>query len=87
MAVAARANILPPTLEPVGISREQAAALVNAGVSLFDRLVHEGIMPQPRLLGGRLVWDVQEVREAFRAIPHRSIRIDQAPPLDQNPWD
>ncbi|RWD71682.1 hypothetical protein [Mesorhizobium sp.] len=80
--------ILPDSLPPVGISREQAAAYVGISATLFDQLVAEGKMPDARMLRGRLVWDVMEVAAAFRAIPHRSERIDS---LDGqgtgvNPW-
>ena len=79
-------NILPDSLAPVGVNREQAAALIGVGATLFDRLVHEGLMPDARLVYGRLVWDVQEVVTAFRAIPHRSETVDPKPATG-NPWD
>lgn len=78
--------VLPPSLPPVGINREQAAALIGVSATLFDRLVSDGLMPDSRAVYGRRVWDVAEVVEAFRALPHRSQRIDAA--NDQrNPWD
>lgn len=84
-----RMQILPPTLVPFGVNREQAAALIGVSASLFDRLVHDGRMPDARVIEGRLVWDVSEIEEAFRALPHRS---EPANPLDgagkgDNPWD
>jgi len=70
----------------LGISREQAAAYIGIGASLFDRLVHDGKMPHGRQIYGRLVWDVQEVADAFRRLPHRATAVDgQAEP--GNPWD
>ncbi|WP_206073333.1 helix-turn-helix transcriptional regulator [Mesorhizobium wenxiniae] len=80
--------VLPDSLPPVGINREQAAALIGIGTSLFDRLVAAGKMPEPRTIAGRLIWDVEEVAAAFRALPHRSEPIV---PLDGthggvNPW-
>lgn len=87
--MAGRMQILPPTLIPFGVNREQAAALVGISATLFDRLVHDGRMPDARVIEGRLVWDVSEVEQAFRALPHRS---EPAKPLDgggkgDNPWD
>lgn len=79
-------GILPDSLPPVGVSREQAAELVGISVSLFDRLVHDGLMPDARQVYGRLVWDVHEVARAFRALPHRSEPVD-GKPKDSNPWD
>ena len=67
-----RNEILPASLPPFGVGREKAAALIEISVSLFDRLVEAGKMPQPRQAEGRLVWDVAELAEAFRALPHRA---------------
>lgn len=84
-----RQHILPPSLVPFGVGRDKAAALLDIGATLFDQLVAEGLLPQPRELKGRLVWDVDEVAVAFRAIPHRGETagaVDSAPG-DANPWD
>ena len=81
--------ILPESLPPVGISREQAAAFIGIGATLFDRLVRTGKMPDARVIEGRLVWDVFELASAFRALPHRSESIIVVDPGHQveNPWD
>lgn len=76
-----RLEILPASLPPVGINREQAAALVGISVSLYDKCVAVGTMPGPRMIFGRLVYDVEEVILAFRALPHK----DSAPELDDGP--
>lgn len=65
-----RASVLPSSLPPVGISREAAAAFIGVSPTTFDRLVVQRIMPQPRRIGARKVWDVEELREAFRHLPH-----------------
>jgi hypothetical protein len=79
-------SLLPDNLAPVGINREQAAALIGISATLFDRLVREGLMPDARVVFGRLVWDVHEVATAFRALPHRSEPVD-AHRGGSNPWD
>lgn len=81
-------SYLPESLPPLGINREQAAALIGVGASLFDQLVHRQQMPEPRVIGGRLVWDVAEIAQAFRALPHRStpLSVDAASAAG-NPWD
>lgn len=81
-----RLEILPASLPPVGINREQAAALVGISSTLFDRLIVDGKMPDARILYGRLVWDVAEVVAAFRSLPHRSDTVDVGAGSD-NPWD
>lgn len=87
-----RAEILPLSLPPLGINREQAAFLVGISVSLFDKAVLAGTMPRPRRIGGRLVYDVAELAEAFRRLPHQEREGMGDGPLDGeadgvNPWD
>lgn len=78
--------ILPENLAPVGVNREQAAALIGVSASLFDRLITDGLMPDSRMIYGRRVWDVAEVIAAFRALPHRSQPVDVVAE-GGNPWD
>lgn len=81
-----RNDILPVNLPSFGVGREKAAALFDIGVSLFDRLVENGKMPQPRLLSGRLIWDVSELAEAFKRFEHRRPDLALLSEGD-NPWD
>ncbi|MGY5812037.1 helix-turn-helix transcriptional regulator [Rhizobium sp. LEGMi198b] len=74
-----RTDVLPASLPPVGINREQAAALIGVGTSLFDKAVEIGTMPKPRMIGERLVYDVAELIDAFRKLPHKGGEQD---PLD-----
>ncbi|WP_024899492.1 hypothetical protein [Brucella rhizosphaerae] len=85
-AKAQRMESLPHSLPPFGVGRLKAAALFDISPSLFDRLVEVGQLPQPRLLGGRLVWDVVELGEAWRSVPHRREDLD-ALSANGNPWD
>lgn len=78
-----RGRALPDSLPPIGINRVQAAEFIGISATLFDRLVHDGRMPDARVIEGRLVWDVSEVADAFRALPHRSERLSGS----INPWD
>lgn len=82
-----RASLLPASLPPIGLGRTEAAAYLGIGTSLFDQLVATGAMPQPRALGGRMIWDVEEIARAFRAIPHR--QSDDVEPATElgNPWE
>lgn len=82
-----RTGILPDNLEPFGINRQQAAAAIGVGVTTFDVMVLDGRMPQPRLPSReRYVWDVEELRQAFRQLPHRHDALD-AKTESGNPWD
>jgi predicted DNA-binding transcriptional regulator AlpA len=67
----ARYEALPPGVLPFAVSREAAAALIGISPSKFDMLVSDGRMPQPRELDSRVLWDVEEVRAAWRALPRR----------------
>lgn len=79
---------LPDNLAPVAVNLDQAAALIGIGSSLFTQLVAAGQMPEPRPIASRLLWDVEEVVAAFRAIPHRgeSNRLGISSPSN-NPWN
>lgn len=67
-----RHSALPPNLAPLGLDRVEAAAFIGVSMTLFDQLVREGSMPQPRMAKGRLVWHRTEVEKAFSALPIRS---------------
>lgn len=40
-----------------GLNREQAAAYVGVGTTLFDELVADGRMPKPIRINARTIWD------------------------------
>jgi hypothetical protein len=42
---------------PRGLSRDQAAAYVGVGTTLFDAMVRDGRMPRPKRINARTVWD------------------------------
>ena len=61
-------DILPHSLAPRGLSREQAAAYVGISPSLFDTMVKDGRMPSPTRINSRVVWDRLKVDAAFDAL-------------------
>jgi len=75
-----RSTILPVNLPPRGLSREQAAAWINVGVTKFDELVKDGRMPRARRIDGRVIWDLRELEAKFDQLPHDGEDI-------RNPWD
>lgn len=87
-----RTEALPLSLPPFGVSRNQAAELVGVSASTFDKMVAAGRMPRPRVPSeGRVVYDVGEVADAFRRLPHQpspgqEIDVDVAA-AGGNPWD
>ena len=52
-----------------GLSESEAALYVGLGASKFRELVGMGIMPRPRLIGSRRVWDIDDLDAAFKALP------------------
>jgi len=68
------------SLEPRGLSRSKAAAYIGVGVGLFDQMVDDGRMPQPKRCNSRGIWDRQMLDEAFDELPDVS-------GSDCNPWD
>ena len=64
-----RHDVLPPSLPPRGLSREEAAAYVGVGVTKFDAMVADGRMPNPKKIDGRRVWDRLRLDSAFAALP------------------
>lgn len=65
-------------IEPRGLSRTEAADYVGVSPSLFDEMVKDGRMPQPKRINSRTVWDRKQLDQAFEELP------DSA---DKNPWD
>jgi predicted DNA-binding transcriptional regulator AlpA len=65
-------------VEPRGLSRANAAAYVGVSASLFDAMVRDGRMPQPKRINSRVVWDRWELDAAFDALSDRA---------EVNPWD
>jgi hypothetical protein len=54
-----------------GLPEIEAAAAIGVSQTKFRELVADRSMPSPRVVGGKLVYDVDELRAAFKALPHR----------------
>lgn len=52
-----------------GLGRMEAAAAIGVSATFFDGMVEAGQMPPPRLIGDRRVWDVDDLRAAFKSLP------------------
>lgn len=77
-----RKEILPIGCPPRGLSRAEAAAWIGVSPSLFDQLVDDGRMPEPKRINARVVWDRVKLDAAFSELPDNE--ADAAP---LNPWD
>jgi hypothetical protein len=77
----ARADVLPLSCPPRGLSRVEAAAYVGVSPSLFDKMVDDGRMPKPKQANARRLWDRLRLDEAFASLP------DEGEAAEMNPWD
>jgi hypothetical protein len=68
-AVATKASLAHRLPIRRGLSEVEAAIYLSLSPSYFRRLVVSGVMPRPRLAGGRRIWDIEELDVAFRALP------------------
>ena len=53
-----------------GLPEVEAAAAVGVSVTKFRELVEGRRMPRPRKIDTRRIYDVDEIRAAFKALPH-----------------
>ena len=54
-----------------GLRREEAATYVGVGLTKFDEWVAAGRMPQPKIVDGVIVWDIDLLDLFFDALPQR----------------
>jgi hypothetical protein len=71
-------NVLPISLPPRGLCRQQAAAYIGVSPTLFDTLVKDGRMPKPTRINGRVIWDRQKLDLGFDALTDEQATA--------NPW-
>ncbi len=68
-----------PIFQPVrGLSRIEAARYVGVGVSMFDQMVEDGRMPQPKRINTRKVWDKVAIDLYFSDLPDENTPQDNA---------
>ena len=52
-----------------GLSRSCAAEYVRCSPRKFDQMILDELMPAPRLIGTKRIWDRVELDEAFEELP------------------
>jgi len=57
--------------DPIGLSSMEASAYLGISESTFKAAVEKGFFPGAHELFGRLLWDAEELRAAFRRLPRR----------------
>ena len=63
-------------MNPRGLSRSCAAEYVGCSPRKFDQMILDGLMPAPRLIGTKKIWDRVELDEAFEELP-REVEGDE----------
>ena len=78
------AAIKPAFATPVrGLRKREAARFVGISTTKFDALVEDGRMPKPFKIDGVVLWDVNELDQAFTLL-----RDGAGPePETGNSWD
>ncbi len=59
----------------LGLSEAEAAAYIGVSGLTFRGMVADGRMPKPRQINARCIYDVDEVRAAFKALPHKDEKV------------
>jgi predicted DNA-binding transcriptional regulator AlpA len=71
-------DVLPASLPPRGLCRVEAARYIGVSPTLFDRMIENGLMPKPKRIWGRVVWDRLALDNAFAAIPNDGDKADRS---------
>lgn len=66
-----------------GLDEAEAAVYLSFSPTLFRQLVAQAIMPRPRVVGRRRVWDVEELDRAFQALPREGGETGE---VEANSW-
>lgn len=53
----------------IGLDEREAAASLSLSQSFFRQLVEAGLLPRPRVMRGRKIYDPEELVVAYRAWP------------------
>ena len=75
-----RERLAPAGVVRFAMSRVEAAFMAGVSTGSFDKMVAEGVLPQPRIWGARKLWLKPELELALLDLPEVA---DEAP----NPWD
>ncbi|WP_200914650.1 helix-turn-helix transcriptional regulator [Bradyrhizobium viridifuturi] len=69
------------TLPRLALRRDEAATAFSISPTLFDQWIERGFMPKGRKIGGVVLWDTDELRQAWCDLRD----ADGSP--KQNPFD
>lgn len=76
-----------PFAQPFALRKDMAAAALGISPSLFVRWITEGKMPKGRKIGGVVLWDFCELRDAWNDLRDADGRHDDGDDDEDNPFD
>lgn len=68
------------------LSRVEAAGVCGVSPSTFDRMMADGLMPRPKRVYARVLWDLVALNAAIDALPGDPDMPDADDP-ETNEWD
>jgi hypothetical protein len=63
------AEILPANLPPIGLTLDEVVAFVGISPNKYKELERRKLMPGPRMIDGRRVYDRELAHAAFKRLP------------------
>jgi hypothetical protein len=69
-----------------GLDEAEAAVYLSLSPSFFRKLVDTKVMPRPRIVGQRRIWDVDELDLAFKALPREGGEEEPLFESQENSW-
>jgi hypothetical protein len=78
-----RADVLPASLAPLGLSLDEVAAFIGISANKYRELEQRKRMPGPRLVDGRRLYDRELAHAAFKRLP-TTTGNDHGAPLPHN---
>jgi hypothetical protein len=87
-AVPSKASIAGQLPIRRGLDEREAAVYLPLSPSFFRRLVARALMPRPRVIGRRRIWDVDDLDLAFKALPREpgGVMNFELPAVDADSW-
>jgi hypothetical protein len=73
----ALSKIRATSLPRRGLSREESAMYLGVSGGTFDQGRAGGLIPPPRVWGGRKLWDIRDLDLAFDALPREESAPDE----------
>ncbi|MCI5078244.1 hypothetical protein [Oricola sp.] len=69
----------PIAYPPRGMNRDEAARWIGVSTTKFDELIARNLMPRPKRIDGRVIWDRYALDAAFTDLPDQRVNaIDAA---------